>query len=41
MGINVDLDDKSIIEFNKYRPNDYNLYTVVSDKSNEEKEIYF
>ena len=40
-GINIDLDDKSINEFNKLRPNDYNISTIVSDKSNEEKEIYF
>ena len=40
-GINIDLDDKSINEFNKLRPNDYNISTIVSDKSNKEKEIYF
>ena len=39
-GINVDLDQKSIEEFNQFRPNDYNISSLVSDKSNEDKEIY-
>ena len=39
-GINIDLDEESIKEFNKFRPNDENICTVVSDRSDEFKEIY-
>ena len=39
-GINIDLDSKSIKEFKKFRPKDYNIRKIVS--SNEEvKDIYF
>ncbi len=39
-GINIDLDKKSIEEFNKYRPNDYNICAVVSEKDREIKDTY-
>ena len=39
-GINIDLDKKSIMEFNKLRPKDYNIQAVVSD-SEIIKEIYY
>ena len=39
-GINVDLDDESINQFKKLRPNDYNICTVVSDKE-EDTKVYF
>ena len=32
-GINIDLDKKSIDEFKKFRPNDYNINAAVSNKS--------
>ena len=39
-GINIDLDKKSIKEFNIFRPNDLNIEAAISDKE-EEKNIYF
>jgi len=39
-GINIDLDSKSINEFKKFRPNDYNIKKIVSN-NDEIKEIYF
>jgi hypothetical protein len=39
-GINVDLDKKSIQEFNKLRRNDTNIQALISDKA-ELKNIYF
>jgi len=39
-GINVDLDQTSINEFNKLRKDDYNLVALVSLKEDESKEIY-
>ena len=39
-GINVDLDQTSIDEFNKLRKDDYNLVALVSSKEDETKEIY-
>ena len=39
-GINVDLDQTSIDEFNKLRKDDYNLVALVSLKEDELKEIY-
>ena len=38
-GINIDLDSKSINEFKKFRPNDYNIKKIVSN-NDEIKEIY-
>ena len=40
VGINVDLDKESIIEFNKFRKSDFNYQAVVSS-SNNLKEIFF
>ncbi len=40
-GINIDLDQKSIEEFNKIREKDYNVQSLVSSKSNKEKDIFF
>ena len=39
-GINIDLDIKSIKEFKKFRPNDYNVNRVVSNDE-KIKEIYY
>lgn len=39
-GINVDLDEESINEFNKFRPNDTNICAAVSSKDGENKNIY-
>ena len=39
-GINVDLDDESIKQFNILRPKDHNICAVVSDKE-EDTKIYF
>ena len=39
-GINIDLDKKSIKEFNIFRPNDLNIEAAISDKE-EKKNIYF
>ena len=38
-GINIDLDSKSINEFKKFRPKDYNIKKIVSN-NDEIKEIY-
>ena len=38
-GINIDLDSKSIKEFKKFRPHDYNAQKIVSNDE-EEKEIF-
>ena len=38
-GINIDLDSKSIEEFKKFRPKDYNIQKIVSN-DDEEKEIF-
>ena len=40
-GINIDLDQKSIEEFNKIREKDYNVQSLVSSKSNKEKDIFY
>ena len=40
VGINIDLDQDSITEFNKFRKSDFNYQAVVSS-SNEIKEIFF
>ena len=40
VGINIDLDEESIKEFKKFRPNDDNICAVISSKSGENKEIY-
>ena len=40
-GINIDLDKKSIEEFNKIRNKDYNLQSLISSEPDEEKEIYY
>ena len=40
-GINVDLDQKSISEFNLLRSKDHNLKVLISDEENIEKEIFF
>ena len=39
-GINIDFDKTSIKFFNKFRPKDFNVRTIVSDKE-EDKTIYF
>lgn len=40
-GINLDLDEKSISEFNILRPKDHNLKALISTEENIEKEIFF
>ena len=40
-GINIDLDKKSISEFNLLRSKDYNLRALISDENDKEKEIFF
>tara|TARA_B100001250_G_C19688060_1_gene738982 strand:+ start:405 stop:1115 length:711 start_codon:yes stop_codon:yes gene_type:complete len=40
-GINIDLDKKSIEEFNKIRENDYNVQTLISSDNDIERKIYF
>lgn len=40
-GINIDLDKKSISEFNLLRSKDYNLRALISDEDDKEKEIFF
>jgi hypothetical protein len=40
-GINIDLDEKSILEFNKIRKSDYNKQALISNVSGKIKEIYF
>ncbi len=40
-GINIDLDETSIKEFNKIRNLDFNIRALVSDKSGEYKKIFF
>ena len=40
-GINIDLDKKSINEFNIMRKNDYNIQELVGSFDGEEKEIYY
>ena len=40
-GINIDLDKKSIIQFNKLRKKDTNINTLVTSKDDEEKLFYF
>ena len=40
-GINIDLDKKSIEEFNHLRNEDYNVQSLISSTKGEEKEIYF
>ena len=39
-GINIDLDSRSIKEFQKFRPKDYNVQKIISS-TEEIKEIYF
>ena len=40
-GINIDLDESSIIEFNKIRKNDYNKQALISNEDGKIKKIYF
>jgi hypothetical protein len=40
-GINIDLDQKSIDQFNKLRSRDINIKTLVTSFDNEEKDLYF
>lgn len=40
-GINVDLDQKSIDEFNKFRPKDHNIKSLISKNNEDTKKIYF
>ena len=40
-GINIDLDKKSIEEFNQIRDGDHNVQSLISTTKGEEKEIYF
>ena len=40
-GINIDLDKKSIEEFNKIRNEDYNIQSLISSEDGIEKEIYY
>ena len=40
-GINIDLDQKSIDEFNKLRPNDHNVRSLISTNDEDTKKIYF
>ncbi len=40
-GINIDLDKKSIDEFNLIRNKDYNIQALISSEENINKEIYF
>ncbi len=40
-GVNIDLDETSIKEFNKLRSSDFNIRALVSDKSNEYRKIYY
>ena len=40
-GINVDLDNDSIKQFNLMRKNDYNVNVLITSKDNEEKDLYF
>ena len=40
-GINIDLDEKSILEFNKIRKSDYNKQALISNVSGKIMEIYF
>lgn len=40
-GINIDLDENSIKEFNKIRKNDYNKQALISNEAGKIKKIYF
>ncbi len=40
-GINVDLDNDSIKQFNLMRRNDHNVNELITSKDNEEKDLYF
>ena len=40
-GINIDLDKKSIDQFNKLRTRDINIQTLVTSLDNEEKELFY
>lgn len=40
-GLNIDLDKKSIEQFNKLRKRDINIQALVTSFDNEEKELYF
>jgi len=40
-GLNIDLDKKSIDQFNKLRKRDINILTLVTSIDNEEKELYY
>ena len=40
-GINIDLDNKSINEFNKLRKRDINIKTLITSYDDEEKDLYF
>ncbi len=40
-GINIDLDKKSIMQFNKLRKRDTNIHSLITSHDNEEKDLYF
>ena len=40
-GINIDLDQESIKQFNEFRTRDVNIQTLVTSFDNEEKNLYF
>lgn len=40
-GINIDLDNESINEFNKLRKRDINIKTLITSYDDEEKDLYF
>ena len=40
-GINIDLDNESINQFNKLRKRDINIQTLITSYDNEEKELFF
>ena len=40
-GLNIDLDKKSIDQFNKLKKRDINILTLVTSIDNEEKELYY
>ena len=40
-GINIDLDQESIKQFNEFRTRDVNIQTLVTSFDNEEKDLYF
>ncbi|MDC2989896.1 FkbM family methyltransferase [Candidatus Pelagibacter sp.] len=40
-GLNIDLDETSINEFNKIRKFDFNVQALISNSSNQSKKVYF